>query len=237
MPRRRRTANAGDGTSPAAPPAPAPQPSPDPKAAQKAATKERQRKKRAENARVRRQRNRDIRKALEATLGKPNYKTRRTRADGTIRPGPPAFEVTEELADKIRQLYGLGLTDEQVCWVLRIPESTYQDHRVEISGYRGAGLAEASADVRQSLYAQAKAGTVSAMRLYFERVEGWNPVRKVEATGANGGPIKTEDTGPKDRDSRLASVAAKLALFVDRAESVVASPSTAEDSPAPETPG
>lgn len=69
------------------------------------------------------------------------------------------------------------------------------DRHPEIREAYKRGKAKASAQVGRSLYEKAENGDIQAQKFYLKCQAGWKPTERTEFTGADGGPVQTEEVG------------------------------------------
>ena len=111
---------------------------------------------------------------------------------GGARPGAgrPAFEPTAEERKKVETLSGYGLPMDQIAILIRdgISIDTLRAHfETELK----SGKAKANGQIAQTLFQKAMSGSEAAMIWWTKSQMRWS--ERHEITGADGGPIKTEN--------------------------------------------
>jgi hypothetical protein len=110
------------------------------------------------------------------------------------KPGSNAYEPDDKDRQQVLALVGMGLTHDQIAKVMDISDETLRKHfRHELD----TGSAKMNAKVAQNLFHIATSkgtGSVAAAIFWMKTRAGWREKDRLEITGANGGPIKTEGT-------------------------------------------
>ncbi len=127
--------------------------------------------------------------------------------------GRPPYEPTVKDRMQVESMVGFGLTQAQICGVMRIDLKTlrkyYSDELVN-------GEAKAIAQVAQSLFKKATGDgsqSVTAAIFWLKTRARWKDTTAHEISGPNGGPVQTIDlTGATDEQlNALRSFFAPLA--------------------------
>jgi hypothetical protein len=132
-------------------------------------------------------------------------------------PGRPAWLVDDEIREQIEAGAGLGLTNQQIAYLLGISLSTFYEHRAEFSEALERGRANATSHVRKALYDGAVSGSIGHIQLYEQVVNNWTPRQAREHSGPSGGPIPVAVL-PDDE------IVSRMRTLRERAQAVVASP-------------
>jgi hypothetical protein len=148
-------------------------------------------------------------KALERR-GTPKGKGTVVRPNGS-RIGNPPHLVTEEMEKKVFALVAAGTPQVLIADVLEVSVDTLHDHYGRVMRL---AKAEANSKVVESLYNKAVGGDVGAAIWWTKTQLGWRETQKVEMTGADGGPIVTEQRSQAD------VVKARLAAIRERMDAV-----------------
>ncbi len=132
--------------------------------------------------------------------------------------------LDEDQIKKLKLLAGYGLSNDKIATYLGIRTDTFEQMCKRDAALRLAielGKAEASTALRQSAYQQAvgdpqrgiKPSAQMAIFLLKTR-EGFRETVRMELTGENGGPIKTQELTVEQRKATLK----KLKKFMDITE-------------------
>ena len=118
--------------------------------------------------------------------------------------GRPPHEPTPALRRLVEHHAATGTLHRQIAKLLGLSLNTLKKHyREELD----LGLARANAVVSGTLFAEAKRGNITAAIFWMKTRGGWRESVRVEATGADGGPIETNsrlglcDLSPEERDA------------------------------------
>jgi len=103
--------------------------------------------------------------------------------------GRPAFEPTAEERKQVETLSGYGLPQDQIASLVRdgISIDTLRAH---FESELKTGKSKANAQIAQTLFQKAKAGSETALIWWTKSQMRWS--ERHEITGADGGPIRTE---------------------------------------------
>lgn len=107
--------------------------------------------------------------------------------------GRMAFEPTEQERKQVEAFSGYGLPLEQIAALVRegiSAETLTKYFERELI----TGKAKANTAVGRTLHQKAMAGDTTAAIWWSKTQMRWKEVQQHELTGANGAPIKTEDT-------------------------------------------
>jgi len=117
--------------------------------------------------------------------------------------------------EKVATLASQGLNKAQVAGVIGLCESQWyvrEEQNPEIAEAYKRGKAKGVLAISNALFEQARSGNITA-QIFFLKCKGdWRENKRIEITGADGGPIKNETTDARDR------VLAKLACLAIGAE-------------------
>ena len=139
-------------------------------------------------------------------------------------------EPTKRTRATVESMSGYGIPQEEIARVIGIQEKTLRKHyREELD----TAATKANAKVAESLYKKATGwkrngapedermppDTTAAIFWAKTRMK-WKDTSALEVTGADGGPIQTEEVTARDRiRSRIASLAARSAEDADTEQS------------------
>ena len=137
------------------------------------------------------------------------------------KPGRPAFVITKEVLKKASDSAAIGLTQDQIAVSLGIAPCTLYDKKNKYPK-----LVEAIAQgkvlglqvIANAHFTEARNGSIVAQQFYLSRKGGWNDESTVKLTGAEGGPIKTEEVG-RARDKLLGLLSSIATREKDRKKS------------------
>ena len=131
----------------------------------------------------------------------------------------PTFKPTDEQRRLVEQFAAFGIPVEQMVHLITsdagkpIAENTLRKHfRTELE----TGTVKANAKIARTLFEKASGGDTTAMIFWLKTRARWKEPARVEVTGADGGPVKTQAahadlSGLSDEDlALLAALAEKL---------------------------
>jgi hypothetical protein len=101
----------------------------------------------------------------------------------------PQHKPTEDQRKKAENWAMVGVPHDHIVILLGLGSlhTLYRHYRAELD----LGKAKANAAIGGTLFKQAMAGNVSAAIYWTKSQMGWREVQRVEHTGADGGPIRT----------------------------------------------
>jgi len=113
-------------------------------------------------------------------------------------------QPTPESKNLVRLHATIGTRHDVMADILGIDAKTLRKHyRTELDH----SLATANATVGGALFNKAKGGDTAAMIFWMKTRAGWRETNVTEVTGANGGPIQTQDVPATQRlAERLAAI-------------------------------
>lgn len=118
-----------------------------------------------------------------------------TAGNGKLKPGRPKLEVTDEELKIIEALAG-KLRLDQISDYLGFSERTLrrrlQDEPRVLAAHK-KGKARAIHEMAETLFCRGRAGDMTAAIFYLKTQAGWKETSRHELTGADGGPITTEE--------------------------------------------
>jgi len=120
------------------------------------------------------------------------------------RPNKGQEHPREDLADKIKIMVAIGIPQDQICGILKIPKEplsvTYRDSI-------DYGANTANAVVGGKIFEAAKRGESWACSLWAARRMGWKETTATELSGPNGAPIESRIDVSKLNKAQLETLA------------------------------
>ena len=127
--------------------------------------------------------------------------------------GRPRKRLTKAQVEEVETLSAV-LSVEQIGAYFGLGKTTFYEimkRQPEVFERYQRGKARAVGSVAKNLIMQAREGNTTAAIFYLKTQAGWKETTRQELTGADGGPIKTEETdGKADLLARLDSIARRL---------------------------
>lgn len=115
---------------------------------------------------------------------------------------PTKIKVTPELLKMVEQFGVIRLPHDQIAIVLGVSKDTFELQMKRDPSLRQAldkGRASSSIESRKTLYQMAvKEKNPRMLEFYLKTQEGFKSIERLELTGANGGPVKTQYEGLSD---------------------------------------
>ena len=106
--------------------------------------------------------------------------------------GRPPYSPTDQQRTEVRNMAAFGITNDQIGKILEISQETlrkYFEKELE------TGRSQVIYDIAKNVAMVAKSdrpNNMVAAALFLKTQGGWKDASKVEISGPNGGPIKTE---------------------------------------------
>lgn len=127
--------------------------------------------------------------------------------------GRPRKKLTKAQVEEVETLAAV-LSVEQIGAYFGLGKTTFYEimkRQPEVYERYQRGKARAVGSVAKNLIMQAREGNTTAAIFYLKTQAGWKETTRQELTGADGGPIKTEETdGKAELLARLDSIARRL---------------------------
>ena len=127
--------------------------------------------------------------------------------------GRPRKRLTKAQVEEVETLSAV-LSVEQIGAYFGLGKTTFYEimkRQPEVFERYQRGKARAVGSVAKNLIMQAREGNTTAAIFYLKTQAGWKETTRQELTGADGGPIKTEETdGKAELLARLDSIARRL---------------------------
>lgn len=128
----------------------------------------------------------------------------------------PPHEPTSAQRQLVQLHATIGTQQHVIADMLGIDPKTMRKHyRDELD----LASAKANATIGGALFNKAKGGDTAAMIFWMKTRAGWRETTVVENTGKDGGPIQTQEIGPRERiASKLAGLASRRSASEDTGE-------------------
>ena len=127
--------------------------------------------------------------------------------------GRPRKRLTKAQVEEVETLSAV-LSVEQIGAYFGLGKTTFYEimkRQPEVFERYQRGKARAVGSVAKNLIMQAREGNTTAAIFYLKTQAGWKETTRQELTGADGGPIKTEETdGKAELLARLDRIARRL---------------------------
>ena len=129
------------------------------------------------------------------------------------RGGRPRKRLTKAQVEEVETLSAV-LSVEQIGAYFGLGKTTFYEimkRQPEVFERYQRGKARAVGSVAKNLIMQAREGNTTAAIFYLKTQAGWKETTRQELTGADGGPIKTEETdGKAELLARLDRIARRI---------------------------
>lgn len=127
--------------------------------------------------------------------------------------GRPRKKLTKAQVEEVETLAAV-LSVEQIGAYFGLGKTTFYEimkRQPEVFERYQRGKARAVGSVAKNLIMQAREGNTTAAIFYLKTQAGWKETTRQELTGADGGPIKTEETdGKAELLARLDRIARRI---------------------------
>jgi hypothetical protein len=127
--------------------------------------------------------------------------------------GRPRKKLTKAQVEEVETLAAV-LSVEQIGAYFGLGKTTFYEimkRQPEVYERYQRGKARAVGSVAKNLIMQAREGNTTAAIFYLKTQAGWKETTRQELTGADGGPIKTEETdGKAELLARLDRIARRI---------------------------
>tara|TARA_R100001510_G_C7603658_1_gene169480 strand:+ start:314 stop:730 length:417 start_codon:yes stop_codon:yes gene_type:complete len=127
--------------------------------------------------------------------------------------GRPRKRLTKAQVEEVETLSAV-LSVEQIGAYFGLGKTTFYEimkRQPEVFERYQRGKARAVGSVAKNLIMQAREGNTTAAIFYLKTQAGWKETTRQELTGADGGPIKTEETdGKAELLARLDRIARRI---------------------------
>jgi len=127
--------------------------------------------------------------------------------------GRPRKKLTKAQIEEVETLAAV-LSVEQIGAYFGLGKTTFYEimkRQPEVYERYQRGKARAVGSVAKNLIMQAREGNTTAAIFYLKTQAGWKETTRQELTGADGGPIKTEETdGKAELLARLDRIARRI---------------------------
>jgi hypothetical protein len=127
--------------------------------------------------------------------------------------GRPQKRLTKAQVEEVETLSAV-LSVEQIGAYFGLGKTTFYEimkRQPEVFERYQRGKARAVGSVAKNLIMQAREGNTTAAIFYLKTQAGWKETTRQELTGADGGPIKTEETdGKAELLARLDRIARRI---------------------------
>lgn len=127
--------------------------------------------------------------------------------------GRPRKKLTKAQVEEVETLAAV-LSVEQIGSYFGLGKTTFYEimkRQPEVYERYQRGKARAVGSVAKNLIMQAREGNTTAAIFYLKTQAGWKETTRQELTGADGGPIKTEETdGKAELLARLDRIARRI---------------------------
>ena len=106
--------------------------------------------------------------------------------------GPKSYEPTDKEKNQVRLMAAMGIPQKNIAKIIGLSDESLRKHfRDDLD----TGMDRANLAVGSNLFniaTSSKAGNVSAAIFWLKTRARWSDTTKMELTGPDGGPIKTE---------------------------------------------